>query len=300
MVTDTPGSYTFALSDTSGIGKSVDIISPTVTVYQPDLVSVTFTNLLGDTILPLTPSYTPSRYSYTVQSVYYGISAIGLKATFAQNVVLLVNGSPSGALPLDANAITPITLNYGVNVIQLQSSETIDSSVYTYTYSITRLSPDLRNITFTTVPALLSQSVPFIGGDTTTTTRVIDIPGLVQSVRVRLDFSVSNSTIIQLNGQTHIGPIVSGVDTSLVGPFIEGDNFLIISSTIDNMVYRYRLTTGCPRQFQCRSVPGQTIRNQENNPILAERECSYCMGNRYRNVKHLERPACCGEIGCQC
>jgi hypothetical protein len=228
-------SVTFSVTDSNSAPRPLSGPSPAQAFYGPDVSAVTLT--AGGADLSYTPPLTPLIYSHTASSVAYFVTTMVVKAKFTQTATLTVNGVDFGSLTTDADS-SPFTLNVGENLIAIVSNE---EGTYTYSFSVTRLAPDVTAIDLIASPELASITPAFEAGSLVP--RAAAVPGILTTLAVRATFNTVGSLTLVVNGQS-FGVMTKDSPLDVTSALLHaGANIVQLTSIPDGGTFTYTLET---------------------------------------------------------
>jgi hypothetical protein len=249
---------TFALTDLNKAPRTPSGPSPVQAFHGPDVRAVTLT--AGGAVVPYTPPLTPLIYSFTASSVSYFVTTMVVKAKFTQTATLTVNDVDFGSLTSDTDSI-PFTLNVGENIIAIVSNE---EGTYTYSFRVTRLSPDVTAIDLLASPELASITPAFEAGSLVP--RTAAVPGILTTLAVRATFKTVGSLTLIVNGQSFgVMPKDSPIDVT--SALHAGANIVQLTSIPDGGTFTYTLGTG---ESTIRRIPAESSRSRthDGTPVM--------------------------------
>jgi hypothetical protein len=220
--------------------------------------------LLGQFLSSGTVSATVDRLLFA-PTFSFGTASISYGAVSIPSV-------PSGSY-------TTLPLQFGLNRIVMPHA---DFAPYTYVFEVTREQPmgvSFASVSLASFPAF-DPIVAFY-----------NISAIIISLQVQITLTqFTPVSKLYLNGATFSSNVPSGQQLDLTGSLAFPTNTLLLSTPIGNYTWQFESATACPLNYACVQV----------NQPRCQYKCQYCQGAIPRLACLLDRPSCCGQVGCNC
>jgi hypothetical protein len=187
---------------------------------------------------------------------------------------------PGGSIPsVPSGSPTTLSLQFGVNRVVMTHA---DYAPYTYEFDITREAP--MAVSFSSVsPAVFPPFNPVVGAYT--------ISSIIISLEVTFTLTkLTPTSQLYLNGAYFTANVPSNQPLDLTSSLAFPTNTLLLASPIGNYTWTFQATGACSLTYACVKM----------NQPKCQYKCQYCQGAIPRLACLLDRPSCCGQVGCVC